>query len=124
MVAIAIGVAIAAIFGGIDRDAAIRASVVTSVIVGFLVFVDHAVSSFAAYSDSVNGRPFATIGSKTPNYDGTFWESYLDTATHLVLPTLAIMLISFAGLQPVLPRVHARGSERRLRAYRAGEGAH
>src|SRR6185436_126767 len=42
-------------------------------------------------------RPFATIGSKTPNYDGTFWENFLDTSTHLVLPTLAIMLISFAG---------------------------
>jgi peptide/nickel transport system permease protein len=97
VVAIAIGVVIAVIFGGIDRAAAVRSSVVTSVIVGILVFVDHAVSSFAAYSASVNGRPFATIGSKTPNYEGTFWEVFLDTATHLILPTLAIMLISFAG---------------------------
>jgi peptide/nickel transport system permease protein len=95
--ATAIGVAIAAIFGGIDRAPAIRASVVTSFIVGFLVFTDHTISSFAAYSASVNDRPFATIGSKTPNYSGTFWEVFLDTSTHLILPTLAIMLISFAG---------------------------
>ncbi|MFL6287352.1 MAG: ABC transporter permease, partial [Actinomycetes bacterium] len=94
---IAMGVVIAVIFGGIDRAPAIRASVVTSFIVGLLVFTDHTISSFAAYSDSVNGRPFATIGSKTPNYTGTFWEVFLDTATHLLLPTLAIMLISFAG---------------------------
>ena len=85
------------LFGGIDRAPAVRAAVVTSVIVGFLVFLDRTISSFAAYSESVNGRPFATIGSKTPNYEGTFWEVFLDTATHLVLPTLAIMLISFAG---------------------------
>ncbi len=95
--ATAIGVAIAVIFGDIDRAVAIRASVVTSVIVGLLVFMDKTISSFAAYSEAVNGRPIATIGSKTPNFEGTFWETTLDTMTHLALPTIAIMLISFAG---------------------------
>ncbi len=61
-----------------------------------LVFLDHTVSSFAAYSAAVNGRPFATIGSQTPDFEGTFWETTLDTTTHLILPTMAIMLISFA----------------------------
>ena len=93
----AIGVALAFVFGDIDRPPAIRAAVLTSFGVGLLVFMDRTVSSFAAYSAEVNGRPIATIGSKTPNFDGTFWETTLDTATHLVLPTLAIMLISFAG---------------------------
>ena len=93
----AIGVGIAYAFGDIDRPPAIRAAVLTSFGVGLLVFMDKTVSSFAAYSSEVNGRPIATIGSKTPNFDGTFWEGVLDTATHLVLPTLAIMLISFAG---------------------------
>lgn len=92
-----IGVGIAALFGGIDRAAAIRASIVTSVFVGILVFMDKTIGSFAAYSASVNGRPIATIGSKTPNFEGTFWETTLDTMTHLALPTIAIMLISFAG---------------------------
>jgi peptide/nickel transport system permease protein len=97
VLATAIGVGIAAIFGDIDRAAAIRASIVTSVIVGFLVFMDKTIGSFAAYSEAVNGRPIATIGSKTPNFEGTFWETTLDTMTHLALPTIAIMLISFAG---------------------------
>lgn len=92
-----IGVGIAAVFGDIDRAAAVRASVVTSFLVGVLVFMDRTVSSFAAYSDEVSGRPVATIGNQTPNFEGTFWEVTLDTATHLVLPTIAIMLISFAG---------------------------
>jgi len=97
VVATLVGVGIAALFGDIDRAAAIRASVVTSVIVGLLVFMDKTISSFAAYSASVNGRPIATVGSKTPNFEGTFWETTLDTMTHLALPTIAIMLISFAG---------------------------
>lgn len=91
-----IGVVIALIFGDIDKAAAVRASIVTAFGVGTLVFVDRTVSSFAAYSDAVNGRPFATIGNQTPNFEGTFWETTLDISTHLMLPTLAIMLISFA----------------------------
>ena len=70
----AIGVGIAYAFGDIDRPPAIRAAVLTSFGVGLLVFMDKTVSSFAAYSSEVNGRPIATIGSKTPNFDGTFWE--------------------------------------------------
>lgn len=97
VVATAVGVGIAAIFGDIDRAAAIRVSIMTSVIVGLLVFMDKTIGSFAAYSEAVNGRPIATIGSKTPNFEGTFWETTLDTMTHLALPTIAIMLISFAG---------------------------
>jgi peptide/nickel transport system permease protein len=92
-----IGCAIAWFFGDIDRAPAVRAAVTTSLGVGLLVFLDRTISSFAAYSEEVNGRPIATIGSKTPNFEGTFWEVVLDTATHLILPTLAIMLISFAG---------------------------
>jgi peptide/nickel transport system permease protein len=92
-----IGIGIAYVFGDIDRAPAVRASVATSFAVGLLVFLDRTISSFAAYSSEVNGRPIATIGSKTPNFEGTFWEVVLDTATHLILPTLAIMLISFAG---------------------------
>jgi peptide/nickel transport system permease protein len=49
-----------------------------------------------AYSDSVGGRLLATIGSETPNFQGTFWEEQIDTFTHLLLPTLSILLISFA----------------------------
>lgn len=94
---IAAGVVLALVFGGIDRRAAIQVAVCSAVGVGSLVFADRTLSSFAAYSTSVGGRPVATIGNKTPNYSGTFWELTLDTLTHLVLPTLAIMLISFAA---------------------------
>jgi len=70
--------------GDTYRAAAFRASVVPSFLVGLLVFMDKTVSSFAAYSDAVNGRPIATVGSKTPNFEGTFWEVTLDTMTRII----------------------------------------
>ena len=42
-------------------------------------------------------RPIATIGSSTPNLGGDFWISQFDKWTHLLLPTIALVLISFAG---------------------------
>ena len=104
------GVGIAAVFGDIDRAAAIRASVVTSVRGGSAGLLDRTISSFAAYSEEVNGRPIATIGSKTPNFEGTFWEVLLDTATHLILPTHRDHADLVRRVQPLLAGVHARGA--------------
>jgi peptide/nickel transport system permease protein len=38
----------------------------------------------------------ATTGSETPNLGGNFWIGAIDLYTHLLLPTLVLMLISFA----------------------------
>ena len=43
------------------------------------------------------GRPIATIGAGTPNIEGDFWILGLDSFTHLILPTTALILISLAG---------------------------
>ena len=45
----------------------------------------------------IRGRPIPTIGSETPNLVGDFWIQSTDTFTHLLLPTISLMLISFAG---------------------------
>jgi peptide/nickel transport system permease protein len=45
----------------------------------------------------VRGRPIATIGASTPNIEGDFWVLSLDSFTHLILPTSALILISLAG---------------------------
>jgi peptide/nickel transport system permease protein len=56
---------------------------------------------FQAYSTQiVNGRPIATVGAATPNlsdYTSSFWIQGLDSFTHLLLPTISLMLISLAG---------------------------
>jgi peptide/nickel transport system permease protein len=82
--------------GGLDKGQAMRASSLTALLIGFVMCVDVTMRAYPAYSDKVRGIVVATTGSNTPNFDGTFWENLLDTLGHLILPTLAIMLISFA----------------------------
>lgn len=90
------GIALGWFIGDIDRPTAIRIGIVSALGTGFFVWVDYLLANFAGYSKRVGGRPIATIGSETPNFTGNFWQTTLDSLTHLVLPTLAIMLISFA----------------------------
>ena len=82
--------------GGIDRSQATRVAVGSGAAVAALGFVDWALVYFRTYSRSVNGRPIATIGSNTPNFSGGFWSTFLDTTTHLLLPSITLILISFA----------------------------
>ncbi|MDQ1287641.1 MAG: glutathione transport system permease protein [Actinomycetota bacterium] len=82
--------------GGVDKGEAVRASLVTAVVTGFFIVLDIVLRTLPGYADLVGGRVFATIGARTPNFEGTFWEQQLDTFTHLLLPTLSILLISFA----------------------------
>lgn len=82
--------------GVLHRRAAIQVSVMTGLFTGGVIFVDKMLQAFAGYSDSVRGRPINTIGPSTPNYSGDFWQSGLDSATSLVLPTMTLVLISLA----------------------------
>lgn len=94
--AVGVGIGLGMALGGLDRGPAARAGVLTAMLGGFWIMVDRALDAVPAYSDQVNGRLVATIGSNTPNFEGDFWQRLLDTATHLTLPTVSIMLISFA----------------------------
>ncbi|WP_432052326.1 ABC transporter permease subunit [Streptomyces xiamenensis] len=83
--------------GDLYRRNAIPAAIFTGLFTGAVIFLDRMLQSFASYSDSVGGRPVSTIGANTPNYDGTFWQSGLDSFGHLALPSLALVLISLAS---------------------------
>ncbi len=93
---IAIGLVLGYLMGGIDRATAMRNNVIIALAVGFMVYMDYLLGNFETYTQKVGGRPVATIGSETPNFTGNFWQTQLDSLMHLILPTLAIMLISFA----------------------------
>jgi glutathione transport system permease protein len=98
VVTVAICLALGWFLGGeLYRRTAIPAAVFTGLFTGAVIFTDRMLSSFADYSESVNGNPISTIGPNTPNYEGTFWESGLDSFGHLALPTLALVLISLAS---------------------------
>jgi peptide/nickel transport system permease protein len=49
-------------------------------------------------TDAVNGRPVPTVGQTNSLLESDdYWISLLDVAMHLVLPTIALTAISFAG---------------------------
>lgn len=86
-------------FGGADRGPVIRSAIFSGVLIAGLIALDKYMSYWAAYSASsrVRGRPIATVGASTPGLGGNFWVQGIDLYTHLLLPTIAIILISFAS---------------------------
>jgi peptide/nickel transport system permease protein len=94
-----VGAAVGWIFGEHDKAQAIRIGVLSGLL-GFAVIVlDQFLQNWNEYvrNPRVGGRPIATVGSATPNLVGDFWIHGIDTFTHLLLPTISLMLISFAG---------------------------
>ncbi|MFP4311066.1 MAG: ABC transporter permease [Nitriliruptoraceae bacterium] len=96
LVSIAVALGVGAALGGLQRRQAMSASALTATLVGGVIFTDYMLQSYATYADAVRGRPVSTVGSVTPGFTGNFWEVGLDSIGHLLLPTLALLLISFA----------------------------
>lgn len=88
------------LFGGTDRWQSVRTAAIVGFLIAGVIALDKYMSFWAVYSNSsrVRGRPIATIGSGTPNLgDVNFWVQGVDSFTHLLLPTCALILISFAS---------------------------
>jgi len=94
--AVAVSLLIGRFVGGPYRRQAQGVSVVTGLLFGLLVAADRLMAAYPAVRAATGGRPIPTTGAESPNFEGTFWEVNLDYLLHLILPTLAIMLISFA----------------------------
>jgi len=93
-----VGGAVGYFLGGDDKRPIIRVGAFTAFFVGFVIALDRYMAAWAPYSNSgrIRGRPIATIGAQTPGLEGSLWVEGVDTFTHLLLPTLALILISFA----------------------------
>lgn len=98
LLAIAVGVAIGLAFGGPDKWQSARTSGIVALIAGVLIFIDQAMQYWAKYSkmSQISGRPIRTIGAGEPGLTGNFWIHTVDSFTHLILPSIALILISFA----------------------------
>lgn len=96
--AIGVGILIGWAFGGPDRWQSARTAAIVTFIGSVLTFIDRAMQTWGAYNNlgQVAGRPFATIGASSPNLEGDYWIHVVDTYTHLLLPSIALILISFA----------------------------
>lgn len=91
-----IGVVASIIIGGEERPAAVRAAIITAVVASIAILVDRMMASWPDYVTNTGGRPIATIGASTPNLTGSVWMLSIDNFTHLLLPTIALMLVSLA----------------------------
>ena len=97
ILAIAAGLLVGWLMGGYDRGQSMKAASLTSFLVAGLVLLDRYMYSWPQYVSISNGRPIGTIGASTPNLQGDFWITGLDKFSHLVLPTIALLLISLAS---------------------------
>ena len=97
--AVLVGVAVGYAFGGFDRGLSARTGALTALGVGVVLFVDRAMQSWQEYSSSsvIRNRPIKTIGDRETRLQGNFWVITNDTFSHLILPTVALMLISLAS---------------------------
>jgi peptide/nickel transport system permease protein len=95
---IAVGIAAGLLFGGDDKRAAARtAAIVAFISAGFIV-LDRFMQSWAQYMyDIAYGRPIRTVGEGTTDLQADYWITGIDGFVHLLLPTMALMLISLAG---------------------------
>lgn len=102
-ITISVGSAIGYFVSTIDRRVYLRIGFFTALLSTVPIIINRFMSEFPEYmnSDAVSGRPVPTLGQRndllTPEQIDNFWISGLDTALHLVLPTIALTLISFAG---------------------------
>ena len=94
-----VGYLIGHFMGGEDKSPVARTSAITAVLMAAIIAIDRFMQAWRPYTESnyISGRPFATVGSQTPNLKGSFWVMGVDQFTHLLLPTLALLLIGFAG---------------------------
>lgn len=98
-----VGMVIGYFVSPIDRRMYVRIGLFTALLSTFPIIVDRFMREFSDYmnSDAVGGRPVPTLSQAnnllTPEQLANFWISGLDTAVHLILPTIALTLISFAG---------------------------
>jgi peptide/nickel transport system permease protein len=99
IVAIGVGILVGWLMGGYDRGQNMRSAALTAFLVGLLIMADRFMQAWPAYVNNgkIRGRPIPTIGAATPNFDGDFWTGTLDRMTHLLLPTIALILISIAS---------------------------
>jgi peptide/nickel transport system permease protein len=116
-----VGAAAGWFLGEYDKGQAMRIGALTGLLGMGVIIVDQYMQTWNSYisNPKIRGRPIPTIGSETPNLVGDFWIQSTDTFMHLLLPTISLMLISFAGYTATLAAACSRRSTRITSAPRA-----
>mgnify|MGYP002737224537 CR=1 FL=1 len=96
LVTVGVCLGIGYLVGGLQRRHAMATATITGLMTGGVIIIDYMLQAYAGYAERVRGRPVSTVGAATPNFQGDFWQTGLDSAGHLILPTMALLLVSFA----------------------------
>lgn len=99
VVSVGVGALVGWLWGGPDRGVSMRTAGLVALVTAAFVAFDRFLQDWQVYATSsyTNGRPIATIGSSSPDFQGDFWFNGLDHFTHLLLPTVGLMLASLAS---------------------------
>ena len=92
-----VGGVVGYLMGQNDKMVAARGAAITGGLVGLLIVVDRIMQVWPDYVINTRGRPIATIGASTPGLGGSIWQGALDSYTHLLLPTITLLLLSVAS---------------------------
>lgn len=96
-----IGVLLGLLFGGDVKREIARIGGVVGALSGLILVVDEALQYWAQFLELIPMKSgfISTIGAKTPTIalQGNMWLDLLDSYSHLILPTAALMIISVAG---------------------------
>ncbi|TQJ31736.1 ABC transporter permease [Microbacterium sp. SLBN-146] len=96
--AIGLGILVGVVVGGDGKREAARTAAVVSFITFFVVVVDRVLLVYPDYVDRIpQSGVIATIGSSTPGLRGDMWFQILDGFAHLILPTIALAVVSIAA---------------------------
>ncbi|MEJ1155853.1 ABC transporter permease [Microbacterium marmarense] len=96
--AIGLGIGVGALIGGDGRKEAARTAAIVSFITFFVIVIDRVMLVYPDYVDRIpQSGVIATIGAQTPGLQGDMWFEILDGFAHLVLPTIALALVSIAA---------------------------
>ena len=86
------------LFTSIDKGPVITVSMLSAVFVALFTVLDRFMKSWKEYYFLTDGRPIQTMSAYNITLKSNdFWIVNLDIITHLILPTTALTLISFAG---------------------------
>lgn len=98
IVSILLGVGVGMLMGGDARKEVARTAAIVSFITFGIMVIDRVLLVYPAYVARIpQSGVIATIGSQTPGLQGDMWFQIMDSFTHLILPTIALSIVSIAA---------------------------
>lgn len=97
---VAVAIAAAFVFTKVDRGSTLRVTVITAVFATLFLIIDRLMATWNGFinTDGINLRPIPTFGEINVRLTSSnFWVLVMDGLVHIILPTIALTLISFAG---------------------------